>query len=214
MNYLALFSGGKDSTFAIFKEKDNVNQLLSFLPKDKDSYMFHYPNIEFTKVQAERMGLPIKVVETSCEDEIGDMEKAIKEVKVDGIVSGAIASQYQKQRIDRICEKLRLKSIAPLWHVDQEKYMEEIVERKFKFMITSVSAEGLDESWLGKVVDEKALEELIEIQKKNKINLSGEGGEYCTFVVNCPLFSKEIKIKKAEKQWFGNYGFYLIKETY
>ena len=218
MKLAALVSGGKDSVFALYtmkQEGHEITQILTMMPERTDSYMFHHPNVHLTAMQAELMDIPQIIGKTKGEKEkeLKDLEKLISKVKgkVDGIVTGALYSNYQKERIDAIAKKLGMRSEAPLWNIDLVKYWSLLLENKFAVIITAVAAEGLDESWLGRKIDEKAVKELIGISKKNKINIAGEGGEFETFVLDCPLFSKRIEIVEAHKEWKGDSGVYVIE---
>jgi predicted ATP pyrophosphatase (TIGR00289 family) len=145
---------------------------------------------------ANKIGLPIVFQETKGEKEkeLKDLEKAIKEAKnkfkIEGIVTGAVASNYQSFRIERICNKLKLICINPLWGIDPEKYWNSLISNKFKIKIVKVAADGLDNSWIGKIIDKKNLEKLKELSKKFRFNLAFEGGEAETEVIGCPLFKK------------------------
>ena len=203
MKAAVLFSGGKDSTFALFKEYNNyeIVCLISLFPKTSESYMFHYPNIKLVKYQAEALNLPLltKTTKAVKEDELKDLEiilkKAIKKYRIQALISGALASNYQKSRVENLCKKLNIKSIDPLWHINPEEYLRELIKNNFEVIITGVSADGLNESFLGRKIDEKLIEDL----KKLNIHLGGEGGEYETFVLNCPLFKKRLIIKNSKK---------------
>ncbi len=218
MRLAALTSGGKDSLYAVYlarKEGHDIRYLLSMIPESHESYMFHHPNIELTEIQAELMGIPLLVEKTSGEkeEELKDLERLILRVKdeVDGILTGVIASNYQRERIDRICKKFSLECISPLWHINPEKYWHELMRSGFRIMITSVSAEGLDKGWLGRIIDEKAIDELKELNRRFKIHLGFEGGEAETLVLDCPMFGKGIKIVEAKREWDGQRGTYVIK---
>lgn len=178
--------------------------------------MFHHPNVELTEVQADLMEIPLLSEETlgEKEEELKDLERLISRVRgeVEGILSGAIASNYQRSRIERICHKLGLDVIVPMWHINPEKYWEDLLDAGFRIIVSAVSAEGLDESWLGRVMDEVAVKELKEIRRRHTIHLAFEGGEAETSVLNCPLFRKEIKVVEAEKNWDGQRGTYNIKK--
>ena len=203
MKAAVLFSGGKDSNFALFKEYKNyeIVCLISLFPETSESYMFHYPNIKLVKYQAEALNLPLltKTTKAVKEDELKDLEiilkKAIKEYKIQALISGALASNYQKSRIDNLCKKLNLISIAPLWKINPEDYLKQLIKNKFEVIITGISADGLDESYLGKKINNKLIEDL----KKLNIHLGFEGGEAETFVLDCPLFKYKLKIKKQRK---------------
>jgi predicted ATP pyrophosphatase (TIGR00289 family) len=177
--------------------------------------MFHYPNIKLIDLFAECIGLHLIRTETSGEreEELVDLEHVLEELDVEGVVSGAIASNYQKNNIDKICDKLGLVSLAPLWGRDPVELVREMLKVGFDIIITSASAEGLDENWLGRKLDEKALEELITLKEKYGVNPSGEGGEYESLVLDAPLFKSKIEVIEAEKIWHGTNGYYLIKKA-
>lgn len=162
--------------------------------------MFHTPSIEKTKHQAKSMNLPIIIAKTEGEkeEELKDLEKAIKLAKkrynIEGIISGALASNYQKSRIEEICKRLNLKSLTPLWHIDELNYLNELIKNGFKVIITGVFAYPLNQSWLGRLIDKRFIEEIQILNKKYKIHIAGEGGEYETFVLDCPLFKKTLNI--------------------
>ena len=68
-------------------------------------------------------------------------------------------------------------------------------------MLTGVFAEGLGENWLGRELDENAVKELLELQKKSGLSPVGEGGEFESAVIDCPLFKKKIQLIEKEKVW-------------
>jgi len=198
-----LFSGGKDSTYAAYLAKQEGNKLvclISIISENPDSYMFHTPSIEKVKEQAEEMNVPLEISETKGEkeEELKDLEKAIDEAKekynIKGIVTGALHSDYQATRIQKICDKLGLECINPLWHKDEFEYLHELIDNKFKIIITAVAGEGLDDKWLGREIDNKFIEDVKVLHEKYKIHPAGEGGEFETFVLECPLFKKELKV--------------------
>ena len=221
MKAAVLFSGGKDSTMAVYKAmKDGwtVEYLLSMHSENPHSYMFHVPNIHLTQLLSQAMGIPLIQAETPGmkEEELEDLRKALSELKdkgVEAIFTGAIHSQYQKSRIDQLCQELGLESIAPLWHRDPQEYMEEIIELGFEVVITSVSAEGLDESWLGRVITRELLEELRGLHEKYGLHLAFEGGEAETLVIDGPLFKKKLEILDSEKVWNFDNGHLIIKDA-
>lgn len=135
-----LFSGGKDSCYAAYKAKQKGNELIcliTMLSENPDSYMFHTPSIKQTQAQAKAMNLPLLIEKTKGvkEEELKDLEKAIKQAikkhKIEGIVTGALFSNYQASRIKKICDKLKIKCINPLWHKDELDYLHELINNKF-----------------------------------------------------------------------------------
>ena len=204
MKFALLFSGGKDSVYSGYvakKEGHELTCLISILSINKDSYMFHTPSIDQTKKQAEVMNVPLMIHKTSGikEDELMDLEEAIKKAiekyGIEGIVTGALHSVYQASRIQKICDKLELECFNPLWHKDEIEYLNELLENKFKVIITAVAAYPLDKSWLGRIIDKDFIEDVKELKRKYKIHPAGEGGEFETFVLNCPLFNKPLEVK-------------------
>jgi diphthine-ammonia ligase len=208
-----LFSGGKDSCYAAYLAKQEGNELtclITMFSENPDSYMFHTPSIEKTKKQAEVMNIPLVIGNTKGkkEEELEDLEKVIIDVKekydVEGIVTGALHSDYQATRIQKICDKLDLKCINPLWHKDEFEYLQELIDAKFKIIIVGVAAFPLDESWLGREIDENFMKDVRELYEKYKIHPAGEGGEFETFVIGCELFDRELKVIDKKISGEGN----------
>jgi len=198
-----LFSGGKDSTYAGYLSKKQGHELVCLMvmhSKNQESFMFHTPSIIKTETQAEVMGLPMIVENTEGvkEEELLDLKRLIKraidEFGIEGITTGALHSDYQAERIAKICEDLGIVCVNPLWHKDEIGYLNELLENDFKIIIVGVFAYPLNKSWLGRIIDEDFIEEVAELKTKYKIHPAGEGGEFETFVLNCPLFSRELKI--------------------
>jgi len=213
----ALVSGGKDGLFAAYKASkgNELVCLIAIKSKNDESYMFHIPNIELVKIQAEAMEIPLVFWETEGikEEELSDLKDAIaiakEKYKIEGITSGAIASSYQKERVDKICNELKIESIAPLWQINSELYLTELM-RDFEVIITGIAAEGLSKEDLGKRWDLSFVEKL----KKNKLSLVGEGGEAESLVVNCPLFKRRIDVKEASAVMENEItGHYVITST-
>lgn len=192
----ALTSGGKDSNSAIYRMLRRNNEfscLITLRSENKHSYMFDSEkNLTDIEWQSKKLEVPLITQKTKGqkENELEDLEnimsKAREEYEVEGIVTGAIASTYQRDRVEKIAEKVGLKVFAPLWREDQSNYMRWLVSEGFEIEITSVSARGLDEDWEGKILDEENLEELLDRSEKYEFNPAGEGGEYETRIVGFP----------------------------
>lgn len=199
-----LFSGGKDSVYSAYlaqKDGNELTCLITIFSENKDSYMFHTPSITKSKSQAEVMNIPLMIHKTKGEKELEleDLEEAINNAKIKynikGIVTGALHSVYQAKRIQKICDKLGLKCLNPLWHKKEIPYLEELLKNKFKIIITAVAAYPLDESWLGREINKEFIEDATKLKEKYDIHPAGEGGEFETFVLNCPLFKRGLKVK-------------------
>ena len=165
--------------------------------------MFHTPAIELTQKQAELMGIPLLMgntkgeKENELEDLGGLIKRAVEEYKIDGIITGAIGSVYQASRIQKICDELRIKCVNPLWQKAQWEILDDLIRDGFEVLIVGVFAYPLDASWIGRKIDEEFLKDVGKIYEKTKLNPAGEGGEFETLVVSCPLFKDGLKIKEV-----------------
>ncbi|MFB6191044.1 MAG: diphthine--ammonia ligase [Candidatus Nanohaloarchaea archaeon] len=187
----ALTSGGKDSNAALYRmQRRNCSMecLVNLQSENPDSYMFDSKQRTVVEEQSEELGIPLVVQETrgQKESELEDLEEGLRTAKekygVEGVVSGAIASTYQRDRVEKVAERLGLKAFAPLWMTDQESYLRWLVREGFEVEITEVAARGLEESWTGRTLDSDSIEELIELSREYGFNAAGEGGEYETRV--------------------------------
>jgi ABC transporter with metal-binding/Fe-S-binding domain ATP-binding protein len=217
MDVAALFSGGKDSTYAVYLVQQkgwSVKYLVSVMPGE-DSYLFHVPNAHLTRLHSEAMGVPLKQAEVSGEpeEELEVLKRVLGELDVEGLITGAIASDYQWSRFNRIGEEIGVKVFSPVWRKDQMRVMKDIVQAGFEVMIVGVAAEGLDEFWLGRIIDEDCLKDLERLESEKGINPSGEGGEYETLVIDGPNFRRRLQIKDSEKTWDGTRGQLRVNEA-
>jgi asparagine synthase (glutamine-hydrolysing) len=217
----ALYSGGKDSTLALIKasREHKIACLISMISENPESYMFHVPNALLTKYQAEAMEIPIiqKFTKGEKEKELADLKKTIEEARekfgIEGIVTGAIKSNYQYSRIKNICDELKFELISPLWQMDEIEELKEVLIERIKAIIVSVSAYPLTKDFLGKEIDESIVKKFIDFREKFGFNPSGEGGEYETFVIDAPIFKKKISIEDFDVFWEGNSGYLKIKKV-
>lgn len=216
MRVVSLISGGKDSMLALHKvaEEHEVVGVLGIFPKNPDSYMFHSVNLHLLDAIAEALQLPLTKIEVSGkeEKEVEELAEQIGKVDTDALCIGGIESSYQKKRFERVCREVGLELLAPLWGKDPKEIMEEVI-KSFETIIVSVSAMGLDESFLCRRIDASCLKELLDLNKKYSIHIAGEGGEFETLVLDAPLYSFRIAVESVKKFWDGVRGYCLI-ETY
>jgi diphthine-ammonia ligase len=223
MKLAVLYSGGKDSTFAISRAQEMghlVACLITMHPIADDSALFHYPNSWVTEYLADAMRIPLvafHVSGRSKEDEVNALEEAIVQVKslygIEGIVHGGISSNYQKQAFEHVCVRQGITAVAPLWNSDPERYVTELVNRGFHIIIAGVSTMGLDKKWLGRELDKESIAKLVSISKKYGFNLTFEGGEAETLVIDCPLYWKKLQINAATTYWDGQRGIFEIRDV-
>jgi len=211
---VALLSGGKDSVFATYIAQQQPFEIISTLtaiPASGESMMLHVPNARLARVVSSAMGLPNHTVEVDAgEDETSLIARCAKQLGADAVITGALASDYQSQKINMKCEPLGLRVFSPLWHKNQESILREIVRAGFEVIVVSVSAEGLDDSWLGRKIDEQAIDRLKKISERYGIQIAGEGGEYETFVLDGPEFEKRLEIVSCRRSWRRDSGILQI----
>lgn len=216
-----LFSGGKDSCLALDKSRSfhDVTCLISLISENKESYMFHVPNIEVTGRQAEAIGLPIVQRRTKGkkERELEDLEKAIGSAKADfdleGIVTGALKSVYQSMRVQRICKRLGLWCFNPLWLKDEIELLNEVLKRKYEAVISGVFAFPLDEKFLGRKLDSGMIQKLERLRDEYGVSPAGEGGEIETTVIDAPFFKKRLEIVDYDVSYKDYSGVFRIKDV-
>jgi asparagine synthase (glutamine-hydrolysing) len=203
----ALVSSGKDSIYAMYvmqRQNYSIECMITLKSKNPDSFMFHTPGINMVKLQARSIGIPLIEQETKGEKEkeLEDLKKALKKAKekyrIEGIVTGALFSNYQRERIEKVADSLGLKIFAPLWHINQETEIREIINQGFRFIITKISAYGLNKTWLNRVITEKDIDKLVKLNKKISINIAFEGGEAETLMIDGPIFNKKIEIQESK----------------
>ena len=128
-------------------------------------------------------------------------------------VHGGISSEFQKKKFEKICKEDNLDIITPLWKTNPKEYMINLLNSNFKFILTSVSSDGLDETWLGKIISIDDVSLLSNLSIKYGFNLNFEGGEAETFVTDCPIYSHPIKINKSQTIWDGYRGRFEIEDA-
>ena len=210
MRVAVLSSGGKDSAAAWWWAQCKGWDVVSLVTVDitgGDSWMFQIPGTHLVEHQAKVAGIPWINVATPGvqEEEIDDLQSALSTLDIDGIVSVALRSDYQKSRLERMAERLWIRSWTPLWHQDSLQHMRGLVEHGFEIMITSVSCEGLDESWIGSVLTTKSLDILEQRSKAFRFNVDGEGGEYETLVIAGPHLEGRLHVQ-GTVHWDGTRG--------
>ncbi len=198
----SLFSGGKDSTYALHwavLKGFEVACLVTVKPRAEDSMMFHVPYVNLARLQAEALGLPIVFYEQGSEDDVEALRRAVstacEECGCTSIVTGALRSDYQRLRVSIVAEELGLEVFNPLWRKNQEEYLRELVRHGFRFMITSISVKGLTPDFLGRVIGADDVEAIIGLAKRHGFNPAFEGGEAETLVVDAPLFRKVLAVE-------------------
>ncbi|MCQ2069934.1 MAG: diphthine--ammonia ligase [archaeon] len=216
MRLASLYSGGKDSAFSLYVAEQmghEVPYIVNIVPEDKASWIFHTPNLNVVPAMAEAMGKKL-VLGRSTGEEDSDMKglhDALEGLDIDGVVVGAVWSDYQWDRMNIVCGDLGLKLIAPMWRKDQDMLMDQIIDAGIEAVIVGVYAEGFDESWLGRPINRETLAELKKLREKYHISIMGEGGEYESMTLYSPVYSHALDIDGFEKEWSRNNGTLRVK---
>jgi asparagine synthase (glutamine-hydrolysing) len=204
---VALLSGGKDSVLAVHCMSAMgyaIACAITIESDNPDSYLYHTPNVSLAKLQAEAMSIPFLTARTHGEPEreLEALErtlfKARDEYPVEGVVTGAIRSHYQRERIERVADRAGLTTFAPLWQTDQLEELRRLLREGYRVVFTKVAAEGLDASWLGEPLTERRVAMLARLAKARGIQPAGEGGEYETLVLDAPLFHSRIVLDETQ----------------
>ncbi len=202
MSWAALTSGGKDSILSCQKAIDSgkdVRYMVTARPDNRDSYMFHSANLDAVPVIARVAGMEYVEIETHGrkEEELADLEAGLAALDIEGVIAGAVASEYQAVRVKTITDKLGLELYTPLWHMDPELLLQEVADR-MDAMIIVTAAEGLDESFLGAHFNQDLISRLKRVAASRRIHLAGEGGEYESLTLNAPFYSRPITYSGSE----------------
>ncbi|RLF38052.1 MAG: diphthine--ammonia ligase [Thermoplasmata archaeon] len=214
MDVASLISGGKDSLFASYVAMQfgwDVKYFLSVIPDDIHSCLFHGLNLHLLDLISKLTGKPVIRIESKG-NEVEDLIELLKRVDVEGVVNGAVASDYQRTRFNHACKCAGKKSFTPIWHKDPEKLLELQTMAGFRFLIVASAAEGL-EKWLGKEIGRENVRAFIEDCKRLRVHPCGEGGEYETFVLECPLYKGKMILREKEFVREGDFSYVILKKV-
>jgi len=218
MRLASLYSGGKDSTFSLYIMEQmghDVPYLVNIRPEDDASWIFHTPNLDVVPLMAESMGKELVTASSSGTEE-GDMDglrRALEGLDVDGIITGAVWSDYQWDRMNHVCNDLGLKVMSPLWRKDQDLLMDAFLDSGIRAIIVGCYAEGLGEEWLGREINAESVKELKELRRKFGISIMGEGGEYESMTIDSPMHSGPIEIVESDRVWKRNNGLLNVRSA-
>ena len=213
-----MVSGGKDSTMAVdyaIEKGWEISYLISVKPNRTDCYLYHFATVEFTKLQAQAMGLKHFLINCDVADPKKEAElirDVVKNNPVDAILLGGVGLQRtQIKSIENVVKEFGIKVIVPHQDWDHEQLIKEAIQKGYEIMITNVAVDGLDQNWLGKKIDSKSLEDLKRLSEKYGFHVGGEGGHYDSFVINGPIFKKRINVVDQKKIWDKDSGYLEIK---
>lgn len=216
MKIIASTSGGKDSTFALFKAIQmghEVAYLANTIAYDSGRVRFHGVKKEIIQQQARALEIPLLQKETTPEnyreEYIENIKNVIKKEDIEGLCLGDIFLEDCYTWAKEICDELGIELIEPLWKKSSEEVMEDFIDSGFEAIVVSTQSDLLDESWVGRKLDQSFLDD---IKKLKNVDICGENGEYHSLVLDGPIFKKRLEIKKSEKVKIKDYWFLDIQE--
>ncbi|MGQ9469133.1 MAG: diphthine--ammonia ligase, partial [Nitrososphaerales archaeon] len=212
---LALSSGGKDSILALHKAWElglRIIGIITMLPEDPESMLYHTHNVRHVEKIAESIGINWYGFEAKKKEEEKALERILKKLNAELLITGGIASNYQKDIFDKVAESANMKHFAPLWGMKSHNILNEIISMKMDVIIIAVAAYGLDESWLGRHLTKESVNELLRLSEKYHFNPIGEGGDFDSFVLDAPLYKKRLIPLKVIKRWEKDSGALEIQE--
>jgi len=211
MKVAILFSGGKDSHYALqyaLEKGWDVEYLLSIKPTRTDCYLFHYATVEHTKEIAQILGIKhiletCSVADPKLEAEI--VKKVVEKNPVDAVILGGTGLQVtQIKSIQNALLPIGIETFASHTGLDHGSIFLDMIEKGYKIMVTQIAAEGLNEKWLGRIINENNINELFALSGKYGFHNGGDGGHFDTLVLDSPLMDQSLEIGKITKKTEGS----------
>jgi uncharacterized protein (TIGR00290 family) len=197
MKAVALFSGGKDSLYAVYlaeRQGVTVDHLITLLPTLPWPSP-HAENVEALKILAKSMKKNLTIVDFKKENAFIE---ALKSLEVDALIAGDINVEAHLAGLKDVCSKTNLELLEPIYGRDTSELFHEIFGLGFKALITGVNLNELGEDWLGFVISKETGAEFL--SKIGNVDPLGENGEFHTLVLDCPLYAKPFKVQSVEKK--------------
>lgn len=230
--WAALFSGGKDSSYALHLARERglpLGWLVTVHPPT-DAFLYHVPGTHLTALAAESIGLPLVEVDASTagadvasgdataqgDAELEPLEAALEDLLADGlqgVTVGAVESTFQHRRIEAMADRLGIEVFDPLWQRDPLSLLREMVGAGFEIVVVAVAARGLDEDWLGRTIDAAAIDDLAALEDQYGVHPMGEGGEYETVVTDGPHMARPLRYE-ASTEWDGTRGHLVFTDAW
>ncbi|KAJ3802020.1 hypothetical protein GGU11DRAFT_828540 [Lentinula aff. detonsa] len=240
MKYVALLSGGKDSCYNLLHCQKNGHELVaaaSLRPvqgkEELDSYLYQTVGQDAIQFVARALDAPLyrgdilgTAVEQGSEygtrssrkgvdgDETEDLYDLLANVKyhhpdVQGVSVGAILSNYQRVRVEHVCQRLSLTCLCYLWQRSQDELLSEMIEAGMEAILIKVAGIGLTTKHLGKSLAEMR-PTLVRLNDLYGSHICGEGGEYESLTLDCPLFKSRIVLTDVETVIHSDHDFAVV----
>ncbi len=209
----ALISGGKDSMYALYKsisQGAHVDYLVTYNESSPHTSRLspHILNTKLLDLISESIGIPLVRIRVASL-----LKESLRKLDIDYVIAGDLVVEMHKKWLENICNDIGAKCYEPLWRMDPEALLNEMLDAGFHSVFIGVLSEYFDESWLGRALDSETAQKLVEMSKTQGIDPCGGHGEYHVAVLDCPLYKSRISILKSEKKQIGDYGYLLIEEA-
>ncbi|MEG2920654.1 MAG: diphthine--ammonia ligase [Acinetobacter sp.] len=211
--FIVSYSGGKDSTLALYHamQVGKAIGLIVMLEEQGLRSRSHAMSMEIIQAQANALGLPIITASSSWNDYETEFLKLLADAKQQGadvLVTGDLDMPEHGCWHDRITQQAGLKLCMPLWQRPHREVIEEFIQLGFKTMIVTVNLDlGMKVDDLGKILTLDYIQEL----ENRGIDPCGEGGEFHSTVIDGPLFTAPIAVRKGDILYHENYAFLALE---
>jgi predicted ATP pyrophosphatase (TIGR00289 family) len=183
-----------------------LRSLITVLPEDPESLLYHTHNVHHVQQIARALEVDWRPVRAPVGDEEGALADALGQLRAPTVVTGGIASTFQRTRFGRIAAAVGAQVYAPLWALAAPQVYQELQSRHIDAVVVAVAAHGLDREWLGKHLTPATVAELLARAGRYGFDPTGEGGDLDTFVLDAPLYRRRLHILAAHKEWLGDRG--------
>ncbi len=206
MRVSCLVSGGKDSIYALWcaLHQYEVVSIINFESDKSESLLFHIPNSKHVTLIAEMFSIPlisVKIKSDDLKEEIEQLVDAIRKSETEAIITGGIRSEFQRYHFNRAALLANVKCFNPLWRLSPELIIQDLINNRFEIILISVSSMGLDQNFLGKRLTPRLISKIREKSHGSDLAITGEGGEYESFVLDAPFFPSRIVIQESQIHW-------------
>ena len=198
------WSGGKDSTFALYHLlQSNIYEVKSlhtvFDSKLKRVGLHGVPE-RLIEAQAESLGFPLEKIYLPQSDDHDAYEQVIREFcmaqknkGIDHVMYGDIFLEDLKAYRDKQLATVGLEGVYPIWNRDTKTLVEQFVQQGFKTVVCAANAALFEKLQVGQTIDQEWLAHL-----PASVDPCGENGEFHTFVYDGPMFNQPVSFRKGE----------------
>jgi uncharacterized protein (TIGR00290 family) len=215
-NAAILWTGGKDCSLAFYEARRDgydIRCLVTFAPPNPN-FLEHPP--AFVKLQAQALALPhhFVTIKTPFEESYETaLCKLRDEMDIETVVTGDIAEVIGNPNwIRERSRPVGMKVYTPLWGRDRLALLQQQLAAGFRVIFSCVNTRWLGKDWIGRELDDVAINDLGDVRKRTGLDLCGEEGEYHTLVTDGPLFARPMRIRSHSKRTRGLLAYMKIHE--